>query len=334
MDYSDDIRVLAGQRLMLGFDGTDFNADLSYIIGELKAGGIILFSRNVDHPGQVKALCRDCQAYARQCGLPPLIISVDQEGGTVARLKDGFTRFKGNPYIHTLEDARHFAGTTAKEIKLVGINMNLAPVLDIVPSGIESVMKDRAFKGDEKTVSKLGLEVIRTFQRQGIMAVAKHFPGIGRTVLDSHFHLPTLDLPLDTLEQSDLIPFADAIDAEVSGVLLSHIFYSRLDSDWQASLSPAIANDLLREKMGYDGIVMTDDLDMKAIGHDMETCIHQILKSRIDMALICHKGPNIDIAADTIHRLLKEDSMLYEAGKQSLKRILGVKNTYLNFKAG
>ena len=316
---------------MLGFDGTQFNADLAYIIGTLKAGGIILFSRNVDHPGQVKILCRNCQAYARQCGLPPLIISVDQEGGTVARLKDGFTRFKGNPHIRTVEEARHFAGTTAKELQAVGINMNLAPVLDIVPSGMASVMKDRAFKGDEKTVSKLGLEVIQTLQSRGIMAVAKHFPGIGRTVLDSHFHLPTLDLPLETLEKSDLIPFADAIDAEVSGMMLSHIFYSRLDRDWQASLSPVIADDLLRGKLGYNGIVMTDDLDMKAIGHDMETCIHQILKSRIDMALICHKGPNIDIAADTIQRLLKEDPVLYEAGKQSYKRIIGVKNTYLNF---
>lgn len=331
MDDSDDIRVLAGQRLMLGFDGTQFNSDLAYIIGTLKAGGIILFSRNVDHPGQVKTLCRDCQAYARQCGLPPLIISVDQEGGTVARLKDGFTRFKGNPHIHTVEEARHFAGTAAKELKAVGINMNLAPVLDIVPSGMASVMKDRAFKGDEKTVSKLGLEVIQTLQSQGIMAVAKHFPGIGRTVLDSHFHLPTLDLPLDILEQSDLIPFADAIGAEVSGVLLSHIFYSRLDTDWQASLSPVIADDLLRGKLGYNGIVITDDLDMKAIGHDMETCIRQILKSRIDMALICHKGPNIDIAADTVQRLLKEDPALYEAGRQSYKRIIGVKTTYLNF---
>jgi len=315
---------------MLGFDGTVFNDDLKHIIKNIKAGGIILFKANIESPEQVTALCHDCQAYARSCNLSPLIISVDQEGGTVARFKQGFTQFDGNPAIRSKEDAQTFAKIIARELMAVGINMNLAPVLDIAPDGVDSIMKDRAFKGDAAMVSKLGLEVIQTFQKNGMMAVAKHFPGIGRTVLDSHFHLPKLDIGLDILEASDLVPFKKAMDLNVSGMMLSHIFYPQLDKKWQASLSPAIANKLLRKQLGYDGLVMTDDLDMKAIGHDMKTCIHQILLSCIDMALICHKGPNIDIAAQEICRLLSTDSSLLEKAKESVKRIIRFKKVYLD----
>ena len=161
------------------------------------------------------------------------------------------------------------------------------------------------------------------------MAVAKHFPGIGRTVLDSHFHLPELDISLETLKQSDLIPFKAAMESNVAGIMLSHIFYPELDQKWQASLSPAIARDLMRKQMGFDGLVMTDDLDMKAIGHDIKTCIKQILLSQIDMALICHAGPNIDTAADEICRLLAKESSLLEMGRESVERILRFKKKYI-----
>ena len=286
-------KLMAGQRLMLGFDGIELNEDLKYIIDDIKACGIILFTRNIESPEQVTCLCRACQDYAKSRGVPPLFISVDQEGGAVARLKEPFTVFKGNPFIESVEDARKFASITADELKQVGINMDFAPVLDIAPEGVDSIMKDRVFKGDAKKVSTLGAELIFTLQNKGIMAVAKHFPGIGRTVKDSHFHLPVLDIDLESLWQSDMVPFVDAKNQDVAGIMLSHISYPQLDYQWQASLSPFIVNDLLRNQIGYDGLVMTDDLDMKAIEDNMETCIRQILKSGIDIALICHKGPNI-----------------------------------------
>lgn len=326
------IKEMAGQRLMLGFDGIELNEDLKRIIGDIKACGIILFKRNIKSPEQVADLCASCQDYARIRQVPPLFIAIDQEGGTVARLKEPFTQFKGNPFIESLKDAEKFASITAEEMKQVGINMNFAPVLDVAPvleNGLESIMKDRVFKGNAKKVSSLGNKVIRVFQENRIMAVAKHFPGIGRTVKDSHFHLPVLDVDLETLRQSDMIPFADAKDEEVSGMMLSHIMYPKLDKDWQASLSPYIVNDILRGQMGYDGLVMTDDLDMKAIQHDMKTCIQQILKSGIDMALICHKGPDIDIAFNEIVQQIKEDETLYHMGEKSIKRIMKVKKKYL-----
>ncbi|WP_291347816.1 beta-N-acetylhexosaminidase [Desulfobacula sp.] len=322
-------KVMAGQRLMLGFDGIELNDDLKHIIGDIKAGGIILFKRNIETPEQVTRLCRACQDYAKSCNIPPLFISVDQEGGVVARLKEPFTVFRGNPFIESIQDARNFAAVTADELKKAGINMNLAPVLDIVPEGVDGIMKDRAFKGGAEQVSTLGMEVIHTLQENGIMAVAKHFPGIGRTLKDSHFHLPVLDIDLETLRQSDMVPFAAAKNKGVAGIMLAHISYPQLDRLWQASLSPFIVNELLRTQMEYDGLVMTDDLDMKAIQHDMKICIRQILKSGIDMALICHKGPDIDKASHEIIGLLNEDESLYGMGEKSVERILKIKKKYL-----
>lgn len=188
MNRDDGARMeTAGQRLMLGFDGIDLNDDLRHLIKDFGAGGLILFKRNIETPDQVKALCDSCRAYAKACGLPPLFIAVDQEGGTVARLREPFTLFKGNPYIETLEDARHFAAVTARELKSIGVNMNFAPVLDVAGDHEDSIMRGRAFKGSPERVAVLGTEVIRTFQKNGILAVAKHFPGIGRTIKDSHF---------------------------------------------------------------------------------------------------------------------------------------------------
>ena len=327
-DWTDQ-KEMAGQRLMLGFDGIQLNQDLKHIIKDIKAGGIILFKRNIESPKQVTSLCRDCQDYAGSCGMPPLFIATDQEGGTVARLKEPFTVFKGNPFVESVRDAENFAAITARELNQVGINMNFAPVLDIAPEGGGSIMTDRVFKGTANRVSLLGRQVIHTLQDQNIMAVAKHFPGIGRTVKDSHFHLPVLDIDLETLKRSDLIPFGDAINEGVSGIMMSHILYPLLDHQWPASLSPLIARDLLRNQMGYDGLVMTDDLDMKAIAHDMTTCIQQILTSGIDMALICHKGPDIDVAYHEIIRLLTEDEPLFLMGKTSMERILRCKKKFL-----
>jgi beta-N-acetylhexosaminidase len=321
--------LMAGHRLILGFDGVEFNDDLKHIINEIKASGIILFKRNIDNPEQVTKLCKTCQEYAKECQLPPLFIGVDQEGGVVARLEKPFTVFKGNPYIKSVEDASQFASITADELNTIGINMNFAPVLDIVPDGIKSIMKTRAFKGDAKAVSKLGMQVILGMQAKGIMAVAKHFPGIGRTIKDSHFHLPVLEIDLKDIEKSDMLPFKEAKKHNVSCIMLSHISYPDLDNKWQASLSPFIANDLLRKQMGFQGLVITDDLDMKAIEHDMKTCIRQILKSDIDIALICHKGPDADTAFHEIKNQIKDDELLYKRCRKSFERVLKYKRQYL-----
>lgn len=322
---------LAGQRLMVGFDGTGFNDDLEFLIDTLQVGGLILFARNLEAPEQIRRLCRDCQACAGRFGLPPLFIAIDQEGGQVARLKSPFTQFAGNPAMKHPEDAVHFARVTAMELKHLGVNMNMAPVLDVAPDGMDSIMAGRAFGSDPGWVASMGMTVIDHLQQRGIMAVAKHFPGIGRTVLDSHLALPDLDVDAKALSDVDLIPFQSAIQGNVAGIMLSHIRYTGIDPVWPASLSPAITADLLRRKMAYDGVVMTDDLDMGAIkpSHDIDTAIGQILRADVDIALICHKGPDIEAACEKIRQTLADKASLMRMGQRSVERILQLKRTYL-----
>ncbi|MEE4364127.1 MAG: beta-N-acetylhexosaminidase [Desulfotignum sp.] len=325
------IHHLAGQRLMLGFEGTGLTPDLREIIEKYQAGGIILFRNNIQSPAQLAQLCKDAQSFARSCGRPPLFIAVDQEGGKVSRLPEPFTQFGGNPGIRSRTEAENFARITARELQNAGINMNLAPVMDVVPSNTDSIMQDRSFAGDARTVADLGTAVIKTLQENNIMAVAKHFPGIGRTVLDSHHHLPVLDADLSTLAASDLVPFKAAVQADVSGIMLTHVVYPKLDDQWQASLSVAIARDLVRDVLGFQGLVLTDDLDMKAIGHDMKTCMTQVLASDIDLALICHKGPNIENAFQVLAGLLASDTALQAKAEVCLERIYRYKQRYLGW---
>ncbi len=322
---------LAGQRLMVGFEGTRLDPDLKFLIREIRAGGLILFAYNLETPDQIKDLCLAAQDYAESCGQPPLFIAIDQEGGQVARLKAPFTQFPGNPSMRDKADAVRFAEITAAELDGVGINMDMAPVVDVAPQNMNSIMARRSFGGDPDRVARLGTTIIEHLQRNRIMAVAKHFPGIGRTVLDSHLDLPTLDDSLASLEQYDLIPFRACIEQGVSGLMLSHIFYPQLDAEWPASLSPGIAHDLLRQRMGYTGLVMTDDLDMGAIAkhYDIKICLQQILAADIDLALICHKGPNIEIAFDYILKAITDSADLKSRCLQSIKRIARSKRHYL-----
>ncbi|MFC1515544.1 beta-N-acetylhexosaminidase [Thermodesulfobacteriota bacterium] len=327
--FSDE--QLAGQRLMVGFDGTGFNPDLEFLINDLKVGGIVLFKGNVSTPEQIKDLCESMQGYAQSCGQPPLFIAIDQEGGQVARLGEPFTQFPGNPAIRNAKDAIRFANVTAKELGSVGINMNLAPVLDIAPEGISSVMSGRAFGHDPHQVSHMGVTVIEHLQKGQIMAVAKHFPGIGRTTLDSHLDMPRLDVEAETMKQTDLVPFQTAVEQGVSGIMVSHILYSKIDPRWPASLSPKVAGDLLRGQMGFDDIVMTDDLDMGAIKnhYDIETVIRQVLLADIDIALICHKGPNIEKAFEEILTTQKGSQAFKAKALESVHRVMALKKKFL-----
>jgi beta-N-acetylhexosaminidase len=321
----------AGQRLMVGFDGTELNPDLKFLIKTLQVGGIILFTRNLIHPDQIKGLCASIQEYARSCGQPPLFISIDQEGGSVARLKKPFTQFPGNPKMTGPEDAIHFARVTAAELTEIGVNMNLAPVLDVAPQGINSVQESRVFGHDPSWVSELGTVVIHHLQANNIMAVAKHFPGIGRIVLDPHNEISDLNIDVDAMHATDLLPFKAAIRSDVAGIMLSHIRYPNMDATWPASLSSSIARDLLRKHMGYGGVIMTDDLDMGAIKkhYDIKTVLRQILSADIDIALICHKGPDIENAFQEILKSLVDSNRIKEKGLQSLKRIMTLKKKYL-----
>ncbi len=321
----------AGQRLMVGFDGLSINDMLKQYIEQIKVGGLILFARNIVSPAQVQDLCAEAQAYASYCGQPPLLIAIDQEGGVVSRLKPPFTQFDGNPHMKSTDDAIRFALTTAQELGQIGVNMNMAPVLDVLPADGPSVMQERAFGHVPMHVARMGTTVIQHLQRKKIMAVAKHFPGIGRTVLDSHNDLPDLDVDAGTLAETDMIPFQAAIAADVSAMMLSHIRYRSLDPQWPASLSPVIAEKILRHRMAFNGLVITDDLDMGAIAkhYALPVIVRQCLNASVDILLICHAGPNIEAAREHILALHKDDEELIRKEEDSLRRILRAKELYL-----
>ena len=334
MNVSDlSSRQLAGQRLMIGFDGIRLTDDFRQLLTTLHIGGIILFSRNIIDPEQVLELSSKIQAAASEAGLPPLFIAVDQEGGTVVRLKEPFTPLPGAKQMKDPEMVHRYADLTAYELVGVGINMNMAPVMDVAPDNIDSIMSERSFGPDPDRVSEMGVRVIEQLQQNHVMAVAKHFPGIGRTILDSHIDRPSLAVSLDILRAADLIPFQAAITAGVAGMMLSHIFYDQLDSNWPASLSPYIADTLLRKEMGFEGVIMTDDLDMGAIKkyYDIETVIRQILAAGIDMALICHAGPDIKTAHQEMVNSIEASSTMRDRCRVSVQRILALKQKYLDF---
>ena len=324
---------LAGQRLMVGFHGKVLEDDLRFMISNMCIGGIILFKRNVSDPSQVAELCEAAQAHAVDSGNPPLIIAIDQEGGPVARLGPPFTVFPGNRSIgaaRSEDAAREFATVTARELKGVGITMNLAPVLDVAPHGFDSVMADRVFGEDPELVADLGRLVIETLQNNGVPATAKHFPGIGRTTLDSHADLPYVDVKRQVLDETDLIPFRAAIGSGVEAVMLSHVVYQDLDAQWPASLSSIIAKDLLRDTMGFKGITMTDDLDMGAVDKhfDIETMVKRVSDAEIDIALICHDRLKIGKAYRALIEAVRESGDSRKRASESVERVLNLKRKY------
>lgn len=322
-----------GQRLMIGFDGTRMNRDIEYAVSELGVGGAILFSRNIESPRQVADLCGDIQALAERSGRPPLFIAVDQEGGAVARFRKPFTEFPGNAFMKEPSEAMHFAEVTARELRSVGVNMDLAPVVDWMPQGLDGIMASRVFRGSPEHVGEMGATVIRGLQQGGIMAVAKHFPGIGRTVLDSHIDLPRMDIDRSEMAQSDAIPFHKAILAGVCGIMLSHILYLRIDPMWPASLSSSIASEWLRKDLGFAGIVMTDDLDMGAIArhYTLETAVERASDADIDMILLCHWGPKIEEAFRCVRSSAERSP---EKTAAMLQRIAAAKALWLGASSG
>ncbi|MCS7365627.1 MAG: beta-N-acetylhexosaminidase [archaeon GB-1867-035] len=264
-----DLNFLSGQLFMVGFKGTEFTGEHEDLLKTLKPSGIILFRRNVVNPRQVGELIGDFQSYAKKIGLPPLFVSIDYEGGIIIRISGGVTPIPSAMAISAtrrVESARIVAEIAARELRAMGINVNLAPVVDVNSNPLNPIIGVRSFGDDPLEVARFGEVYIKSLQSNGVMAVAKHFPGHGDTSVDSHLDLPVLDLDLDVMLRRELVPFKAAIDAGVSAIMTAHIAYPRIDSsNLPATLSKTIITDLLRRRLNFNGIVMTDALEMKAI---------------------------------------------------------------------
>ncbi|MFZ5775717.1 MAG: beta-N-acetylhexosaminidase [Thermodesulfobacteriota bacterium] len=310
-----------GGLYMVGLPGLVLDDSTRSLIVDHGVRHFILFKRNVEEPGQLRALCRDLTAACRAAGLPAPLISIDQEGGTVARLKQPhFTEFPdacrlaADPRAEEL--LAEYARTSAAELLGVGINMNLAPVLDVSPAGQGLFMERRSLGGDPEAVARLGALVIATMQENRLAACAKHFPGLGAATLDPHEVLPVVDRPAAAIRANDLVPFAAAIQAGVAGVMTSHTVYPHLDPGRPATLSPRILTGLLREELGYAGLIVTDDLEMGAIEKEGAVAEASLaaFQAGADLLLICHEHHKV---VASLARLQEEAA----AGRLSPERL-------------
>jgi beta-N-acetylhexosaminidase len=324
-----------GQLFMVGIPGPGLDEGTEALIRDCNLGGVILFSRNIKDPLQLATLCHDLQEKAMTYHGRPLILAVDQEGGRVARLKEPFTVFPGNSAVgandHPVEKAIEFGRVTANEMKLVGLNMNLAPVVDVQRGEPEKHLAGRSFGEDPDKVALLGRTVVRSLQENGIMAVAKHFPGLGRTTVDPHFQLPRIEIGQEEIERINLPPFQAAIDEGVSSVMTSHAIYPAFDSKNPATLSPLILLNLLREKMAFDGLLITDDLEMGAIAKhwSVAEAAHRAFQAGADILLICKEHGNALESIRLLRGSLLRGEIKAERLDQSIQRIEKAKSRFL-----
>lgn len=279
-----------GQVFMLGFEGTTLTAANRALIHDLHLGGVTLFARNIDSGQQLAALDADLQTIADPL---PLFISVDQEGGLVVRVTDGATVFPGNMAIGASGDlalAREIARASAQELLAMGVNMNLAPVVDVNTNPLNPVIGVRSFGSDVEQVSALGSETVRGLQASGVSAVAKHFPGHGDTAVDSHRDLPVVPHSRARLESTELRPFQAAMQAGVDGIMTAHLYLPAIEpqANLPATLSHTVLTGLLREQLGFTGLILTDALDMDAIKRDRSAAeaAVQAFEAGADMLLI------------------------------------------------
>jgi beta-N-acetylhexosaminidase len=279
--------VGAGHALAVGFDGTVIPDDVAALAERSGLGGVILFARNC--PSLETVL--DLTAAARRLGSDVLVM-VDHEGGRVHRLPPPFTRFPPAAAVARVGGARlaaEVAGVMARELRAAGFDSGLAPVLDCRVESASAVIGDRAFAADPAAVAACGVASVRAMLAGGLLPVAKHFPGHGRAVVDSHLELPDVDARLDDLERNELVPFRAALDAGCPAVLIAHVRFAALDCDLPASLSPGVIGGLLRRRLGFSGLVVSDDLEMGAVVHSwgVAGAARRFLAAGGDLALVC-----------------------------------------------
>lgn len=254
-----------GQMVLSGFNGTDFNGELDTLINDLKVGGVILFSRNIEDSKQLKKLNLDIEEANKNI---PVFISIDEEGGRVNRLAKNIKRFESAKSIGDKGDIKYAyengkeIGKTLKEHK---INMNFAPVLDIYSNSKNTVIGDRAFGDNEKIVETMGIATMKGLKDGNVIPVIKHFPGHGDTEVDSHIGLPVVEKSIDQLYDFELVPFKKAIESGADAVMVSHILMKQIDDKNPATLSYNLITRILRNDMEFSNVIITDDMCMKAI---------------------------------------------------------------------
>jgi len=326
------LRRQIGQLLIAGFNGQQIPPELRSLAKEFGLGGVILFARNIAEPEQVAELCFEA---ARLVPNLPVWVSVDQEGGRVARLKAPFTEWPPMATLGRSGDvalAERFARAVAMELKSVGITLDYAPVLDIHTNPKNPVIGDRALAEKAETVARLGSAIVRTLQAEGIAACGKHFPGHGDTSTDSHLELPLVEHPPERLREVEFLPFKAAIQAGVATIMTAHVLVPSIDEKRPASLSSRVVTDLLRHELKYDGIILSDDLEMKAIATEYAVPAAAVLaiEAGCDGALICSGDHDTQAAAlEALVRAVEDEQLRRSRVEDALQRHQRAKERFL-----
>jgi beta-N-acetylhexosaminidase len=326
------VRKRIGQLLIAGFDGHQVSTELRSLAKEFGLGGVILFARNVAEPEQVAEL-----AYEASQLVPdqPVWVSIDQEGGRVSRLKRPFTEWPPMAALGRSGDPKlteRFARALAAELKAVGVTLDYAPVLDIHTNPKNPVIGDRALAETAATVAELGSVIVRTLQAEGIAACGKHFPGHGDTSTDSHHELPLVEHPPERLRETELVPFRAAIEARVATIMTAHVFVPSIDEERPATLSRRIVTDILRRELSYEGVILSDDLEMKAIASQYAVPAAAVLaiEAGCDGILICSGAHDTQAAAlEALVHAVEDERLPWTRVDDALKRQERTKERFL-----
>ncbi|HXV49057.1 MAG TPA: beta-N-acetylhexosaminidase [Candidatus Binatia bacterium] len=325
------LREKIGQMFLVGCGGETLTREERLIFAECQFGGFILFRDNCIAPGQIVQLCRSLWQSALET---PPFIAIDHEGGRVQRLPEPFTRFPAPTRIGgtgNADLAYRLGRAAAEELRLAGINLNFAPVLDVDSNAANPIIGDRAFGTNAAAVIEFGSAWMRGLIDGGIIPCGKHFPGHGGADQDSHLELPTVMKSLAELIATELLPFAHACRNRIDSLMTAHVLYPALDPRLPATLSEPIVTGLLRHQYGYDGVVFSDDMDMKAISdnYGVDESAALAVRAGVDVLLFCHEAAKATQAFEFLCHEAERDPELRARVESSFRRILTLKQRYL-----
>ncbi|GKV54685.1 glycoside hydrolase family 3 [Sporosarcina sp. NCCP-2222] len=321
-----------GQLFIFGFESKSFSPQLKEMIQKHHIGGLILLGRNVSTADHMVAVLNEAKA-ANQVNQIPLFLSVDEEGGRVSRLPKGIRKLPSAQKVGQRQNGAYNYRTgeyLAELLQSFGYNMNYAPVLDVHSNPANPVIGDRAYASSAQVVADLGIETMNGMKDHGVIPVIKHFPGHGDTAVDSHHSLPVVEKSLEELKQTELLPFQQAIDKGADVVMVAHVVYPALDSKWPASMSSSIISDLLREQMGFQGVIITDDLTMGAItnDHSVSEAALQSFLAGSDVLLIAGDEDEQLKTIQLFNKSVASGAISEERLNESVRRILELKEAY------
>jgi beta-N-acetylhexosaminidase len=323
-----DLERQAASLFTVGFYGKAVTDDLRGLLAR-GVGGVIYFARNVGSPAEVLELNRELKRVAGR----PLVLAIDQEGGQVARLRQGFTELPPMRAVGATGDAnlaRELGLLIGRELRAVGFDMNYAPVLDIDTNPANPIIAARSFGRTPELVTELGLALAAGLERAGVAACGKHFPGHGDTSQDSHLELPTLPHAMERLERVELAPFKAAAKAGIAAFMTAHVIFEAVDPKYPATMSRAVLTGILREKLGYDGMVVTDDVEMKAIAdnYGVEEAVLLGLNAGVDHFLCCHTATLAHNAIDAIVKAVESGQLSQAVLDAATRRFANVRSRF------